>query len=644
MSYLHDPKIIFTGDFMSDVSTVNNDVRHYDNADFQKRFQEPQKGKVMNGWWNPEGGANFTFINCAVKKGFLPNGNISTADQDLVIGKEVSGSVDKPPGKMVDLDPQMQMTSQLWALSIRISDADGELLLEGDMDPTGFRDLGTRQFPKDSTRTSTQEYARNGQPAGGSWTTVLRNLKWGKNASKSPLLKTLKATTQEGKLSLNLNAYGYYYAHLDGRFSTGKIIGTIGPWLKGEPDLFAPARRLFGTVGSYFPYANYIYDEKSQFINVDLGNSIPINDPFGHIDNRFRHLNFAVSTQSDVNIPLGGSVSPGISRADFVDIGSLKIDNRRSWLDETGGIVSFSVPKMAQTLLKDHQLILYVAEGKQNIVYAREASGGLMLRADQNVFRMDPPKASATTNFYAYQWGKPLPNATVQVNLMGPMANMGGGSKSDPRPPQAKIPLINVPADKMTIVKPATMVTDKNGMTTCTLNGSDPDNYRKYIDGQIYLFSYGIKGVTNLDQYSMDWLFVHLRNAYPVPPKPTWDDVKDVWIQFGNLYPIMSKYIVDMGVREEVLKRRDILLFAFTRDINDPMYMPVTRDMSQGMQDTLIKWLKNPVEAKPTKKKAKKKVAAKSKKKAVAEKFNVEDLDPLNEFLIKATTDKGGQS
>ena len=60
MAYLNAPRLIFSGDFLSDVSTVNNDTAHYNNATFQPNFQEFGKGSA-NGWWNPEGGAVFDF-------------------------------------------------------------------------------------------------------------------------------------------------------------------------------------------------------------------------------------------------------------------------------------------------------------------------------------------------------------------------------------------------------------------------------------------------------------------------------------------------------------------------------------------------------------------------------------------------------
>ena len=39
-----------------------------------------------------------------------------------------------------------------------------------------------------------------------------------------------------------------------------------------------------------------------------------------------------------------------------------------------------------------------------------------------------------------------------------------------------------------------------------------------------------------------------------------------------------------------------IPLLVFSRNIEDPNYMPVTRDMSKGKVDTLIKWLSEVVE------------------------------------------------
>ena len=55
----------------------------------------------------------------------------------------------------------------------------------------------------------------------------------------------------------------------------------------------------------------------------------------------------------------------------------------------------------------------------------------------------------------------------------------------------------------------------------------------------------------------------------------------------------MSKYLVDLGDRDAVLARREILEFAFTQDIHSPMYMPVTRDLSESKRLTILEYLES---------------------------------------------------
>ena len=50
MSYLDDVRLVFSGKFQADVSTVNNDVRHFDSQSFQDSWQGLQDGPNWNGW------------------------------------------------------------------------------------------------------------------------------------------------------------------------------------------------------------------------------------------------------------------------------------------------------------------------------------------------------------------------------------------------------------------------------------------------------------------------------------------------------------------------------------------------------------------------------------------------------------------
>ncbi|HVI48138.1 MAG TPA: hypothetical protein VM802_24940 [Chitinophaga sp.] len=597
MSYLHDPRFIFTGDFQSDVSTVNNDVRHYDNDKFEARFQQPQEhvdGKrIMNGWWNPVGGANFRFLNCVVKEGYLPDGKVlRTLKDDMLMGMPVTDSPDYPNGKMVDMDPQMQMVSELWAVKVRLSTPAGELLFEGEISPVGFRDIGTKQFPNHEGDT---DYRRNTQPSGACWTSVLKNLKWGPKAGNSPLLSALKsASADSGLLSIHLNSFGYYYAHVDGRFALGKVLGSVGPYLPDEPFYFAATRRLYGTVQDYFAFSNFLVDETRKQLTLDLGNSYPINGPLGDVNINFPAMKLGIwSGIGNIDIPLANEHEKYYAQPNqYLEIGDVKVEHKDTWLANTGGIVRLPLTDTALKLIRDHQLILLKEEDGKQIVYGRESLQGYYLRADKNVFRLDPGNSLPTT-FHVYRWGKPVADAEITVTLMPPLDGQGGGPGNDPNPPTATIPPINVPVG--VISHDARVKTNAGGKADFSLTATgDPGHFREYVEGQIYLFEYGLANFPVLDQYGLDWLCVHLRERYEVPAEPTWSDVAAVWLQFGNLYPIMSKHLLDMSKMDDIVKYKDILLFAFTRDIHDPVYMPVTRDLSKNKMDTLIKWLRNP--------------------------------------------------
>src|SRR4051794_32845445 len=117
MTYLHYPRLIFSGDFQADVSTVNNDVRHFDGKRFEQRFQEPQQGSTQNGWWNPTGSGAFRLIGCRVRRAVRADGGVAEAvADDGVVGLTVGGADDRASAKLVDLDPQWQLSSQIWGL------------------------------------------------------------------------------------------------------------------------------------------------------------------------------------------------------------------------------------------------------------------------------------------------------------------------------------------------------------------------------------------------------------------------------------------------------------------------------------------------------------------------------------------------
>jgi len=62
-------------------------------------------------------------------------------------------------------------------------------------------------------------------------------------------------------------------------------------------------------------------------------------------------------------------------------------------------------------------------------------------------------------------------------------------------------------------------------------------------------------------------------------PRRSCDDLRP---GCGNLYPIMSQRLVDFSNPESVRSNLKILRLAFTLDIADPIYIPVTREPVDG--------------------------------------------------------------
>ena len=137
MSYLDSPRIHFRGWFQADVSTINNDVRMFQNDSFVPDYQQLN----INGSWNPRGTAVFRILDCSVTGGFLDGRALATSQDDAVIGLTLQNSTDRAPGKLVDLDPQQQMVSMIFGMQIRLAGPHAEALFEGGFKASPFTNL-----------------------------------------------------------------------------------------------------------------------------------------------------------------------------------------------------------------------------------------------------------------------------------------------------------------------------------------------------------------------------------------------------------------------------------------------------------------------------------------------------------------------
>ena len=589
MSYLDSPRIHFRGWFQADVSTINNDIRMFQNASFVPEYQQLN----INGSWNPKGTAVFRILDCSITGGFLDGRTLTTPQDDPVIGLTLQNSTDRAPGKLVDLDPQQQMVSMIFGMQVRLAGPHAEALFEGEFRPTPFTNLWKRQ----------QTGVKMDQQLCAIYQSVLEKIVWSADID-SNLLTALKAATQEGMLSINFNVYGYGRDPQRTRYTMGHLVGTIGPYRSGEPKQFVRGRQMITfVVLPNFPQPpsnvnslQALLAPDGNSLTADFGNTFPIVDASGAPASVGPVQLGVLRTNPDGHITT-------VESSDIVLIGEVPYLDE-TWYTQTAGVQTFDLTanSEAQQLLAGNPLVLVTPTPGSRPpstynVLMQESIDGVYVRADSFVFRLNPGETEQV-QFYATRFGKPLASSTIDLSpTEGFMGGSGGGKTISPPPrPAAAIPDIGTPASALEYS--TSISTDANGHATLDLTASadGPGNPRGYIGGQLYGIGYQLAQqpagyIVNL----MNYISVLVFDKKVVPDKPTWyQDIQQIFTQYGNLYPIMSQYVVDLTNYESVVQRMSILQLAFSLPLEDPNHMPVTRDLSGGDRDTILKWLSSP--------------------------------------------------
>lgn len=615
MSYLNLPRLTFAGYFEADVNTVNNDVRNYDSNVFEARFQTPQvrepDGRTeYNGWWNPDGSNAFRLMECRVTGAAGPRAGIPAPTL------RVEAQQGRTQAKIVDLDPQFQFASGLWGL--RLSFLLGDIpVLSATLQPACFRDIYFGRVIVQST----------GQPLSGSpsasarFTGTLTDLAWGPDTEAIPGVDGLKAAAEGGggRLAMSLLLYGYSKSRGTNDFLVGSVVGSVGPWLPGDPEMFAPGRRFAPSSSSANPFASasglgYMTGTVSPdgaTFSLDLGNSIPMwlvdkdlkpgQAPYLALQD-LGPLTVVVLKGEDpfASIETGAVTAPYVSDGDGLTPDGYEVVGvvegyDMEWLQATGGIVDLPIPAAAAGLIGDHPLAVLLGSNPDLLTIGiRETVAGAWVRADQFVQRVDTAETGAVAapvNLWAMRWGRPWAGAPLLASLQPPQPGAGGtGDPKEVRPPQTAIPVINIPADKVSV--PATLAAGPDGIAVLNLQFENPGNPRVYLDGQIYQISYSLALTGQSPMPTFELIAVHAREAYVPPPAPSWaDDIRPILVQYGNLYPVMSRGLFSFSDPLTIAANARLLHLAFTQPIEDPNYMPATRDLSAGKLTAILRWL-----------------------------------------------------
>ncbi|MBC7909302.1 MAG: hypothetical protein H7Y30_02310 [Pyrinomonadaceae bacterium] len=597
MSYLDTPRLVFSGRFQADPSTINNDPHHFDTGTFRSNDELWGLG-VANGWWNPNGSGAWRFRDCVVRQVVYGDGTVcDDPNIDPVIGALVNDSNIRVEGKLVDLDSEQQMVSQIWGFQVALSPSPTNpsqpvFGFRSDFQMAPFADIWVR--------------VPSGQPDsffGAFYQSILTNIEWvgAGNDTWTQNSRYLRELAGAGgpppQLSIRFNVDAYNMADPTApEFTFGRVVGAIGPYDSGEPVHFVAGRSLQPPIPPPNPSLNTAYAQvEGDVLTLDMGNSLP--------DQALGGPTINLGT-------LYAAILPP-PPAQPVILGSIPYTDN-DWYAKTAGIISYTLdPKQAE-LAASAQLGV-VQSGPNGIApMLSEAPNGLWLRADQFVFRLNPGEKgqqdeSNVTTFYATTFGQPT--AGQQISLAYDSTIMQGFVQQDPTlvpgplPGQPETVLsLSVPppscedsTGETTLPLPATITTGSDGKVTVALKATDPGNPRGYIDGQIYGVTYGpgpepppVGAIGNSSQILNALVF----SGYDAPDEPDWMiDVQPIFEQYANLYPVMRP-IVDLADYASVVSRTAALFNVFSRSLDDPNYMPVTRDLSKPKRDMILNWLK----------------------------------------------------
>ena len=456
MSYLNNVRLIFSGTFQADISTVNNDVRHYDNGTFLPRFQDLQSNAnpdgPLNGWFSPNGSGAFRLIDCRVSSVCYKDGTSqSDPAKDPVIGMLIGGSNTRVSGKLVDLDPQWQMASQIWGLEVKLTNDKGAAMFGGKFRPNAFRDI---------------LFTRVGGPAGDGgasayFQSVIDGVSFAEGAPKSTFLKDLREATADGLLSIRLMTFGYVGGPTRSpRYTLGTVLGVIGPCASAdEPSSFVWGRRFTpkpiepppqppeqqpATSFQGINYFTALVDEDAKRLFLDLGNALPLADTDGSL--------MDIGSLS-VGLLLDGSLTEQdpVTPQSFQSVGTIPYSDK-NWLAATSGIVSFPLTTAQIGQARNTSLALVTQPtngGGPAVVAMRESQDGILVCAEPSALRIDSPDSKKTTIFAA-KFGKPI-SVVVNTVQTGPQGGAGGGIPNEIDPPAAAIPVMGQPETMLDI-------------------------------------------------------------------------------------------------------------------------------------------------------------------------------------------------
>jgi hypothetical protein len=408
----------------------------------------------------------------------------------------------------------------------------------------------------------------------------------------------------------------YNPGNIETTFPTGYITGTLGPQPTAAPVFYTPSRTMapVGKSICYFAPFNAVSVNGKSIITLNLGNSLATNKPgYDFATNKLGALKLVYFNQRrSQEISLNNAVT-------LAEIPGNYPGGLPALMKNNAGILDVAInpallpkditPAQANADVLNMPLGLVGATGGQPVIWLAENILGYNVRADQFVFRMNPgiktteqqPMGETTqVSFYITRFGQPAGRIALKawkLNEKDAIAytegTLGtGGTRG--------IKNLSIPQNALKLANsdgPTTIIADVNGVARLSLQAGNPGSPRasQDLDGQVYFIKYNFndEGIAKtFTQDANDLLSVQVYTQPNIPAKPTWDNcIKNILPLYAKLYPIMGRF--RLNDYQYVYENRIAIKTVLSKPMEDPLRMPVIRDLSILRTNAVIDWINN---------------------------------------------------
>eukprot|EP00794_Sanderia_malayensis_P011133 gene11133-12304_t len=576
-SVLDYPRIHFSGRYIVNAATVNNIYDNYNTDEFLDHHALPNN-EGGKGGWNPYGTNDFLLQNVTIRTVCYKDG-MCTGNRlkDSAIDKSIQDFGFQTPSKMVDLDPQAQQYTQIWALQLKVPG-----LFQAKVDVLTMQ----RHWQNAIFLNPKNDYSLSGTFQG-----VLTDVIWDLNKDSSEIIKQFKSEMERlgsRKLSIKFVLDTFLIRAMNGR-----IYGTIGMQGIKSSTTSLLERLIISRNNTLYQDPSFKLGNNLRKIVMDLGSCFPIHKDGTLLSQADEHFVVAYP-----NSPMSASNSL-TCRDSFTILAKVPLE-KENWLENEAGYLTIDLTRNQVKLLQYRPLILlkliYIAmtssveislkrdvKGQRSDttcmeIIAKECSDGIVLRPmGQFLFRMDSGE-SFTVTLGAKQFGEPIGNLEIGLFLIK----------------NSSVYYCCWPAFPL----PDGLVTNRDGIVTVNVTTPMLRNPRKFLDGQAYGIAYYPKNTClgkKISGTAVGGEYVIPLKVYGYEEHPnevTWvDHIYPIFKQYTNLYPIMKHPTIDLSNYHSVVSMKKKISLSMNLPENHSSYMPVTRDMSKRRRRMITTWL-----------------------------------------------------